>query len=434
MGDELLGGRYLLGEVVGSGGTGSVRRARDTLLRREVAIKRLRAGEDPVARERLRQEARLAGGLQHPGIAQVFDVGEEVGPDGERTPYLVMEYVDGRSLWQLLREQRTLPATEVMRLLAQLAEALAVAHRAGVVHRDLKPGNVLVTDEGRTVLVDFGIARTQDADPLTMTGAIVGTADYISPEQSAGAAASPRSDLYSLGMVAYECLSGRKPFRRESQVATALAHLRDDVPPLGPQVPRGVRALVASMIAKSPADRPASAAEVARLAALLAADPETPVTVAPTVVPAPTPVPEGGHAARAPLPGRARRRVLALAGAAVVLAVAASVAVVLVVGGDASAPGAAAGSAGSGQETVAPVASHRVKVPVEELVGVSYEEAARRLVALGLVPLRRDVRPEGDAADASGRAGTVIAVRGPRRVETGDSVTLLVPDAPVGAD
>ena len=184
-----------------------------------------------------------------------------------------MQYVEGTSLWQVLRERRTLPPVEVMDIVAQVAAALEVAHEAGIVHRDLKPANMLVTPEGRVVLVDFGIARTLDADPLTLTGTIVGTADYISPEQSEGRSATSRSDLYSLGMVAYECLSGRKPFRRDSDVATALAHMVDEAPPLGPNVPEDVRALVERMIAKDPEDRPADAAEVAARASALAGPP-----------------------------------------------------------------------------------------------------------------------------------------------------------------
>ncbi|WP_180936569.1 serine/threonine-protein kinase [Nocardioides ungokensis] len=171
-----------------------------------------------------------------------------------------------------------------MDIVAQVAAALQEAHGAGIVHRDLKPANMLVTPEGRVVLVDFGIARTVDADPLTLTGAIVGTADYISPEQCDGSSATSRSDLYSLGMVAYECLTGLKPFRRENDVATALAHLREEAPPRA-RGPEGVRALVEQLIAKDPGARPASAAEVAARAAGLASP-----TV--EVVPAPSPVPE----------------------------------------------------------------------------------------------------------------------------------------------
>jgi serine/threonine-protein kinase len=269
--DVLVGDRYALGEVIGSGGAGSVRLARDTVLDRRVAIKRLRPGQDEVQRARLRIEARLAAGLHHPGIAQVYDFGEDE-VDGEASPYLVMEYVAGTSLWQVLRDRGTLPPGEVMDLVAQVARALEVAHAAGIVHRDLKPGNILVTPSGRAVLVDFGIARSQEADPLTLTGSIVGTVDYISPEQSGGASATPLSDLYSLGMVAYECLTGLKPLRRETQIATVLAQLNDEIPPLGPEVPAPVARLVMEMTRKRPERRPAGAAEVARRAEALAGD------------------------------------------------------------------------------------------------------------------------------------------------------------------
>ncbi len=170
--DDLFVGRYELDEVLGSGGTGVVRRARDTVLDRPVALKLLRPGSgDEVVRARLRAEARLAGALVHPGVAQVYDYGEDASGD-EPAPYIVMQYVEGTSLWHVLRERRTLPADEVMDLVAQTASALEAAHAAGIVHRDLKPSNILVTDEGRAVLVDFGIARTLDSEPLTATGTV----------------------------------------------------------------------------------------------------------------------------------------------------------------------------------------------------------------------------------------------------------------------
>lgn len=282
MGARLLGARYRLDEVVGAGGTGQVWRAHDTLLDRPVAVKELRPGQDQLMRERLRVEARLAGAVHHPGIAQVFDYGEEE-TDGVVAPYLVMQFVEGETLREVLRTRRTLPPEEAMDLVAQVAAALAAAHAVGIVHRDLKPGNILVTPERQAVLVDFGIARSPDLEPLTMTGTIVGTADYISPEQCHGQAAKPRSDLYSLGLIAYECLTGTKPLRRESELATVLAQLNDEVPPLDPSVPDGVRRLVHEMVAKDPDERPADAAEVARRASALAVGDEgtRPVMVPP---------------------------------------------------------------------------------------------------------------------------------------------------------
>lgn len=400
MGEDQLGGRYRLGDLLGSGGTGSVCQAQDLVLGRPVAVKRLRPGQDPEVRARLRCEARLAGALHHPGIAEVYDYGEETDEQGCVTPYMVMQHVEGTSLWQLLRERGTLGIVEVMGLVAQVAAALDVAHRAGIVHRDLKPGNILITPEGRAVLVDFGIARTLDTEPLTLTGTIVGTADYISPEQSAGGSATARSDLYSLGMVAYECLTGRKPFRRETQIATALAHLRDAVPPLGEEVPRGVRALVGSLMAKHPEDRPRDAATVARYAGTLAADPFSPMPVR-----AP---------ARRRIPGRAEPRLGILAAATVLVLLVVAASVVLIPDGG-SAPDAVAES---GSETPATAASLAV-VPVDKLLGAPYARAARRLRALDLVPVR-------DTVEAQGRPGRVVGVDGPRRVEAGSRVTLVV--------
>ncbi|GAA2153579.1 serine/threonine-protein kinase [Nocardioides koreensis] len=460
---DLAGGRYELHEMVGSGGTGSVRRAHDTLLDRSVAVKMLRGNTaDETVRARMRAEAQLAGSLHHPGIAQVYDYGEETA-DGAPAPYIVMQYVEGTSLWQVLRERRTLPPVEVMHLVAQVASALEVAHEAGIVHRDLKPANMLVTPEGRIVLVDFGIARTQDADPLTLTGTIVGTADYISPEQSEGRSATSRSDLYSLGMVAYECLSGRKPFRRDSDVATALAHMVDEAPPLGPNVPEDVRALVEQMIAKDPEDRPVDAAEVAARAAALAG----PLTSAPqpsgsVEVPG-APVPSAGL--RRPSmrhhPVLRSRRVYVSA-SALLAAVACSVFVaarspavrVPDLEGQRAAPAEqtledhgfdvrrsyadqpgtrrgtvldqrpAPGTRGEDDTVVTlTVASGRADLRAEDVTGESYDQAARDLVALGLVPSRA-YRTQAEGA------GGVVAVHPTGRLPQGTAVTLIVAVAP----
>lgn len=261
----LVADRYELREQVGAGGAGTVYRAYDTVLAREVAVKRLRAAADEDVRARLRVEARLSGALAHPGIARVYDYGE-AGDGGAPAPYLVMEYVDGPSLRDLVRDGGPLPPEQVMSIVAQIADALAVAHAAGVVHRDVKPGNILVRPDGTVVLADFGIARALDLEPLTLTGTIVGTVDYISPEQAAGEGATGRSDLYSLGMVAYECLTGVRPLRRDSQVATLLAHLHNDVPPLPATVPSAVRDVVGRLTAREPRRRPADATAAARLA------------------------------------------------------------------------------------------------------------------------------------------------------------------------
>ena len=335
----LVADRYELLEQVGAGGAGTVFRAHDRVLAREVAVKRLRAAADDDVRARLRVEARLAGALAHPGIARVFDYGEQIEA-GTPSPYLVMEYVDGPSLRDLVRDGGPLPPERVMSIVAQVADALAVAHAAGVVHRDVKPGNILVRPDGTVVLADFGIARALDLEPMTLTGTIVGTVDYISPEQAAGQGASGRSDLYSLGMVAYECLTGVRPLRRDSQVATLLAHLHDDVPPLPASVPAAVRDVVERLAARDPRRRPADAAAAARLAR---AARETPTRAA---VSAPTP------AARA---RRGRKRWLALAPVA---AAAAGIAYLSGTGTGPTAPpaSAVAAAASTGPTTSAAVA------------------------------------------------------------------------------
>ncbi|GAA1960277.1 hypothetical protein GCM10009798_19850 [Nocardioides panacihumi] len=261
----LVAGRYELREQIGAGGSGAVFRAYDRVLDRDVAVKRMRPGADDDARARLRIEARLAALLAHPGIARVHDFGEdETG--GEAAPFLVMEYVDGMPLRRVLEEQGPMSPDRVMEIVAQLADALAVAHGAGIVHRDVKPSNILVRSDGAVTLIDFGIARGHDAEPVTLTGTIVGTVDYISPEQAGGAGATPLSDLYALGLVAYECLTGIRPLRRDTQVATVMAHLNEDVPTLPRTVPDPVRDLVRRLTARDPRRRPADAATTAVLA------------------------------------------------------------------------------------------------------------------------------------------------------------------------
>jgi len=266
--DVLLADRYRLVQRIAGGGMGEVWRAEDTLLGRTVAVKTLRNEyvDDPEFRARFRAEARHAGRLSHPGIASVYDFGETGG-----SAWLVMELVDGEPLSTLLRRESPLSVDRTLDLVAQTADALQAAHDGGVVHRDVKPGNLLVRPDGVLKVTDFGIASATGAVPLTQTGSVVGTAFYLSPEQAAGRSASPASDLYSLGVVAYECLSGRRPFPGDNPVAVALAHLQAPVPALRDAVPTPVRELVLQALAKDPADRFASAAEMARRAAALRA-------------------------------------------------------------------------------------------------------------------------------------------------------------------
>jgi eukaryotic-like serine/threonine-protein kinase len=277
----LLHGRYRLGQRLATGGMGEVWRGTDEVLGRPVAVKLLRHAYigDPALASRFRAEARYAAALSHPGIAQVFDYGEQDATAGGGA-YLVMELVPGEPLSAILARLGRLPAEVTLDIVAQAARALRAAHAAGIVHRDIKPGNLIVTADGRLKITDFGIARAMQAAQsahLTQTGMVMGTAQYVSPEQASGRPVTQASDIYSLGIVAYECLAGAPPFAADALIALALAHVRDVPPPLPPDVPEPVAAMVMQMLAKLPQDRPASAQAVASGAvALLAALPGDP--------------------------------------------------------------------------------------------------------------------------------------------------------------
>ena len=261
-----FGGRYQLSSRIAIGGMGEVWQATDLVIGRTVAIKILKDEYlgDPGFLERFRAEARHAALVNHEGIANVFDYGEEEG-----SAYLVMELVPGEALSTILERERVLSTDRVLDIVAQTAAALHAAHSAGLVHRDIKPGNLLITPDGRVKITDFGIARIADQVPLTATGQVMGTVQYLSPEQASGHSASPTTDIYSLGIVAYEALAGRRPFTGESQVAIAMAQINEAAPELPVTVSEPVRNLVYSCIAKNPANRPASAAHLARAAQAL---------------------------------------------------------------------------------------------------------------------------------------------------------------------
>lgn len=258
-----FGGRYELQSRIAIGGMGEVWQATDLVIGRQVAIKILKDEYlgDPGFLERFRAEARHAALVNHEGIANVFDYGEEEG-----SAYLVMELVPGEALSTILEREHVLPTDKVLDIVAQTAAALQAAHAAGLVHRDIKPGNLLITPDGRVKITDFGIARIADQVPLTATGQVMGTVQYLSPEQASGHPASPTTDIYSLGIVAYEALAGRRPFTGESQVAIAMAQINETPPDLPVTVSEPVRNLVYSCIAKNPADRPQTAAHLARAA------------------------------------------------------------------------------------------------------------------------------------------------------------------------
>ncbi|SFR88269.1 serine/threonine protein kinase [Microbacterium sp. cf046] len=261
-----FGGRYELDSRIAIGGMGEVWEATDHVIGRTVAIKILKDEYmgDPGFLERFRAEARHAALVNHEGIASVFDYGEENG-----SAFLVMELVPGEALSTILERDGSLSTDKTLDIVAQTSAALQAAHAAGLVHRDIKPGNLLITPDGRVKITDFGIARIADQVPLTATGQVMGTVQYLSPEQASGHPASPATDTYSLGIVAYEALAGKRPFTGESQVAIAMAQINEQAPPLPPTVAVPVQNLVMAMIAKKPDERPASAAAVARAATAL---------------------------------------------------------------------------------------------------------------------------------------------------------------------
>ena len=261
-----FGGRYELDSRIAVGGMGEVWEATDHVIGRTVAIKILKDEYmgDPGFLERFRAEARHAALVNHEGIASVFDYGEENG-----SAFLVMELVPGEALSTILERETSLSTDKTLDIVAQTSAALQAAHAAGLVHRDIKPGNLLITPDGRVKITDFGIARIADQVPLTATGQVMGTVQYLSPEQASGHPASPATDIYSLGIVAYESLAGKRPFTGESQVAIAMAQINEQAPPLPATVAQPVQNFVAAMIAKKPEERPGSAATVARAATAL---------------------------------------------------------------------------------------------------------------------------------------------------------------------
>ncbi|RZT83285.1 serine/threonine protein kinase [Pseudonocardia sediminis] len=262
---QLISERYQLDRRIAVGGMGEVWEAKDTRLGRSVAVKVLKAelSDDPEFLHRFRIEARTVASLDHTGIASVHDYGEDDGPaGGGRTAYLVMELVRGEPLSSRI-SRGAIPPHEALDIVEQSARALQAAHERGFVHRDVKPGNILLRNDGVVKLTDFGIAKAADAVPVTRSGMVMGTAHYIAPEQASGDEAGPAGDVYSLGIVGYECLAGQRPFRAESAVAVAMMQVRDDPPPLPADVPERIRGLIYSVLVKDPALRYADGGEFA---------------------------------------------------------------------------------------------------------------------------------------------------------------------------
>jgi eukaryotic-like serine/threonine-protein kinase len=258
-GRRCLGDRYELHELIAAGGMGQVWRGRDTALHRTVAVKVLRSEYtgDPTFLARFRAEAQHAASLSHPNIAIVFDYGEEIAQDGtgETLAYLVMELVEGEPLSALLAREGALGTETTLSLLRQVGFGLGEAHRAGMVHRDVKPGNILARPDGSVKITDFGIAHSARSVALTKTGQVVGTPQYLSPEQAEGRPATPASDVYALGLIGYECLTGRAAFDGDNPVTIALKQVRQNPAPLPDEVPADVRELIRRAVHKVPAAR-----------------------------------------------------------------------------------------------------------------------------------------------------------------------------------
>ena len=265
---RLVGGRYELGGVLGRGGMAEVHMGRDVRLGRNVAVKTLRAdlASDPTFQARFRREAQSAASLNHPAIVAVYDTGEDL-LNGTPLPYIVMEYVEGTTLRELLQSGRRLLPERALEIVAGVLQALEYSHRNGIIHRDIKPGNVMLTRSGHVKVMDFGIARAV-ADmgaTMTATAAVIGTAQYLSPEQAKGEHVDARSDIYSTGCLLYELLVGRPPFVGDSPVSVAYQHVREDpLPPsqFDPEVPPEIDAVVLKALAKNPENRYQSADEM----------------------------------------------------------------------------------------------------------------------------------------------------------------------------
>jgi len=423
--DPMTQSRYEMKERIATGGMGEVWRAEDTVLGRAVAVKLLKReyADDPRFRERFENEARHAASLHHANIAAVFDFGENADESGR--PYLVMELVDGRPLSELIRPHQPMDPAQVRDLIRQAAEALAQAHAAGIVHRDVKPANLLVTPAGKVKVTDFGIARAADSVALTGTGEVLGTPDYLSPEQAEGKVATPASDVYALGVVLFECLTGRRPFAGDTPVATALAHLRSPVPDLPADVPDDLAAVTRRALSKDPDDRYLDAAA---LAAALGASAEVFPEVLTGLLPA-DPAPEAAEADGATLalpPSRDQRRLptwwplAALAVLGVVLLV---TAVLAGGGGGGQSPAADPDKAASGSPSGRVTAKADVHtIDAADYVGLDADEATNKLHALGYDDVKRTTRQ----GSADGKTGTVASLAPTGQVSVEEPITLTV--------
>jgi serine/threonine-protein kinase len=409
-GRRCLGDRYELHQLIAAGGMGQVWRATDTALHRSVAVKVLRSEYtgDPSFLARFRAEAQHAASLSHPNIAAVFDYGEETAQDGtgETLAYLVMELVEGEPLSALVAREGPLDTATTLSLLRQTAFGLGEAHAAGMVHRDVKPGNILVRPDGSVKITDFGIAHSARSVALTKTGQVIGTPQYLSPEQAEGRLATPASDVYALGLIGYECLTGHPAFDGDNAVTIALKQVRQEPEPLPDDLPPDVRELISRSRVKDPAGRlPDGAAFASAIDDILAGRPLAPPP--PTVA-----VPAARSVARPPTARRRNRVAMVLLPVLGLLAGAGIAVALLLALTDDTPPGSPAVAADQRQ-------AGSVVLDASDYVGRPLDDVTQRLTSLGLrVRLESEVRD-----DVVPNQVTAVSPDG-RALEAGDTVVV----------
>jgi beta-lactam-binding protein with PASTA domain/predicted Ser/Thr protein kinase len=419
---QVLGERYEIGGVLGRGGMAEVHRGRDLRLGREVAVKVLRSdlARDPSFQVRFRREAQAAASLNHPAIVAVYDTGEDRSSSGA-TPYIVMEYVEGETLRDVLRREGVLSPERAMNFAADICAALDFSHRNGIVHRDVKPGNVMVTPQGTVKVMDFGIARavSDSAATMTSTAAVIGTAQYLSPEQARGESVDARSDVYSVGCLLYELVTGAPPFTGDSPVSVAYQHVRED-PKLpssvNPAIPADLDAILLKALSKNPANRYQSAAEMRNdlLRALAGQRVEATPVMGDAEKTAIIGAPPGGYGDgdwddEDDGAGKRRRNRIIAAVIAGVLILGGVIAVALLV------------NAGDDQPAAEPTAT---QVPVPNVTGQDQATATRNLEAAGLTVGTVDSRVTSDPSQIDTVLGTDPSSG--TQVDPGSAVNLTV--------